>query len=157
METDLIKQLATQNTIVAYIIYLTVMLALTFWVARIIHRNSRAFLTEIFTNSEAVALAVNNLLQMGFYLLSFGYGFLNVQISYSPSWYGNNDETARLYFMSNTKDVIEELAVKLGGLTLFIGSLLLFNLFLMLILRKGSRVSRQREQQFQQYIQGVNK
>ncbi|MBC7861871.1 MAG: hypothetical protein IAF38_02785 [Bacteroidia bacterium] len=143
--------------ITAYSIYLPVMIALTIWVARTIHKNTKVFLVEIFPNHETVAFAVNNLLQMGFYLISLGYGFLRLRIHYSPSYFSQYDENASKLFMTTQKELVEELASKVGGFTLFVGFLLFFNLFLMLILRRSSKNSKLKAQQFQQYAQNIIK
>lgn len=157
MTPTLAKEIAMHNTVAAYSIYLPVMIALTIWAARTIHKNSKPFLIEIFPASESAAGAVNNLLQMGFYLIAFGYGFLKLRIKYSPSWFSSYDDNAAVEFMTNHKDMMEELAVKFGGYTLFVGSLLFFNLFLMLILRKSARNNKFKDQQFQQYAQTINR
>jgi hypothetical protein len=149
------NNLNTDLIVIAYSIYIPVMLALTIWVARTIHRNTKAFLVEIFPNHETIASAVNNLLQMGFYLIALGYGFTRLRIKYSPSWFNNYDDTIAKSFMTSQKELVEELASKLGGFTLFVGFLLFFNLFLMLILRKSSRNNKQKEQQFQQYAMNI--
>mgnify|MGYP003352333724 CR=1 FL=1 len=101
----------------------------------IIHKNTKAFLIEIFPSHETVALAVNNLLQMGFYLIALGYGYKRLKISYSGSWFSSyeGDEVAKKMFMTTQKELVEELASKLGGFTLFVGALLFFNLFLSLL------------------------
>ena len=130
--------------VTAYWIYIVVLIGLSIWVARTIHRNTRAFLAEIFTEHETVADAVNNLLQTGFYLIAFGYGFLRLRISS----YGNPD-----LFMQTQKELVEILAVKLGSFTLFIGFLLFFNLFLMLALRRGAKQNRIREEHTRLWIQ----
>lgn len=143
--------------VTAYTIYLPIMIGLTILVARIIHKNTKAFLLEIFPSHESIASAVNNLLQMGFYLIALGFGFAKLRIYYSPSWFNNYDELASKTFMTSHKEIVEQLASKFGGFTLFIGFLLFFNLFLMLILRKSSKNNKLREQQFQQYAQNLNK
>jgi hypothetical protein len=155
MLPSIAREIALHNTVVAYCIYLPIMIGLTIWVARTIHKNTRPFLLEIFPNHENVALAVNNLLQMGFYLISLGYGFLKLRIQYSSSWFSSEENLANEFMLTN-KDVVEELAIKLGGFTLFIGFILFFNLFLMLILRKGSRTNKQANPQFQQYAQHIS-
>lgn len=131
----------------AYCIYLPVMIGLTIWVATTIHKNTRAFLLEIFPGHETVAYAVNNLLQTGFYLLALGFGFLRLRIQLPNDF---NEQTSE--FMTTQKEMVEVLAVKLGGFTLFIGFLLFFNLILMLILRKGAKNSKLREEQTKIWI-----
>lgn len=145
------------HIITAYSIYIPVIIALTIWVARVIHKNTKPFLLEIFSDHETVAVAVNNLLQMGFYLIALGYGFLRMKMKYSPSWSENYDNNKELFFMTTQKELVEELASKLGGFTLFIGFVLFFNLILMLVMRKSSRISKNRLQQFQAQINNTNK
>ena len=116
--------------VTAYSIYIPIMIALTIWVAMTVHKNTSAFLSDIFPEHEKVATAVNNLLQVGFYLISLGFGFLCLQIKYSGSVYGNEYEKAKLLFMTTNKDLVEELASKLGGFTLFVGFLLFFPQFI---------------------------
>jgi len=132
--------------VTAYCIYLPVMIALTIWVARTIHKNTSAFLLEIFPEHEKVAAAVNNLLRMGFYLIALGFGFLRLRV-HVPH---NMPE-----FMTTNKELVEMLAFRLGGFTLFVGALLFFNLFLMLILRKSARSNRLREEQVRLYQMNI--
>jgi nitrate reductase gamma subunit len=131
------------DIVFAYWIYIAVLTGLSIWVARTIHHNSSAFLLEIFPEHASVASAVNNLLQTGFYLVAFGFGFFHLRI-YN---YGNEQ------FLLSQKEFIEVLAGKVGGLTLFIGTLLFFNLFLMLVLRKSASQNRLREEQTRIWMQ----
>jgi hypothetical protein len=135
--------------VTAYTLYIPIMIALTIWVGITIHKNTSAFLLEIFPDHEKVAGAVNNLLQVGFYLISFGFGFLRLRI-YLPGYVTDN---VRETFMTTNKELVEELATKLGGFTLFIGALLFLNLLIMLGLRKGARNNRVREEQIRIYNQ----
>ena len=122
--------------LIAYTVYAPIVIALTIWVAKMLHKNTSAFLIEIFNVNEKVALATNNLLQTGFYLISLGFAFVRIKIRGKSNWNGNTWEYADI---NSYRETIEELAVKLGGFTLFIGFILFLNLFLMLILRKSSK------------------
>jgi len=133
----------------AYAIYIPVMIALTIWIGRTIHKNTSAFLLEIFPEHEKVAAAVNNLLQVGFYLIALGFGFLCLRIQ-APGYY---PDSVKLAFMTTNKELVEQLATKLGGFTLFTGTLLFLNLLIMLGLRKGARSAREREEQIRIYNQ----
>lgn len=137
--------------VTAYCIYIPVLAVLAIWVARTIHRNTGAFLSEIFPAHEKVAGAVNNLLQVGFYLVAFGYGFLRMRIRNPFSEEYN--KFAHDLFMTSDKELVEALAFKLGGLTLFIGALLFFNLLLMLMLRKSAKNRHFHEEQMKYYAQ----
>lgn len=133
--------------VTAYCIYLPVMIALTIWVAQAIHKNTSAFLSEIFPEHEKIATAVNNLLRMGFYLIAFGFGFLRLRIQIPE--YSNPIEASQ--FMTTSRELVEVLAVRLGGFTLFVGALLFFNLFLMLALRKSARNNRVHDERMKLY------
>lgn len=122
--------------LIAYTVYAPIVIALTIWVAKMLHKNTSTFLIEIFNVNEKVALATNNLLQTGFYLISLGFAFVRIKIRGKSNWNGNTWEYADI---NSYRETIEELAVKLGGFTLFIGFILFLNLFLMLILRKSSK------------------
>lgn len=60
-------------TVVAYVIYLLITVALTVWVARTLSRNGRIFLADVLHGNEKLAEAVNHLLVVGFYLVNLGF------------------------------------------------------------------------------------
>ncbi len=102
-------------TLTAYCIYILFVTGLTFGVARILFRNSREFMRIIFGGRENLALATNQLFEVGFFLFGFGIGLLWLYIGYN---------------IASTKGLFEVLSSKIGGFTLFIGGLLFFNLWL---------------------------
>jgi hypothetical protein len=102
-------------TIFCYIIYTLFVAGLTFGVARILFRNGKEFMRVIFGNREALALATNQLFEVGFFLFGLGIGLRCLYI-------GEN--------IADIKSVFEVLSEKIGAFTLFIGLLLFFNLFL---------------------------
>ncbi|MFD0430193.1 hypothetical protein ACFQ60_29755 [Streptomyces zhihengii] len=60
-------------TVVAYVIYLLISVALTVWVARTLSRNGKIFLADVLKGNETLADAVNHLLVVGFYLVNLGF------------------------------------------------------------------------------------
>jgi len=60
-------------TVWTYIIYLTISILLTIWVARTLFKNGRIFLVDSFSGNEKLADSVNHLLVVGFYLINIGY------------------------------------------------------------------------------------
>ena len=122
----------------AYSLYLPIAVALTIWVARTLHRNGKVFLVDIFHGQQELAISVNKLLQVGFYLISLGFAIIKLEIE--PGWRydqvtGQNiPET-----IHNLQGMIEELSYKIGSFILILGLMLFINLFLLLILRAGSR------------------
>ena len=119
--------------IIAYLVYIPLTLALSVWVAKTLHRNTKAFLLEAFKGKELLANATNNLLQTGFYLIAFGFSFMRMRVRENPHWV--NDKMVYDY-LGSSQETIEELAIKLGSFTLILGVLLFINFFIMLMLPK---------------------
>lgn len=122
----------------AYSIYLPIVVALTIWVARTLHTNGKIFLVEIFHGQQELATSVNKLLQVGFYLINLGFAIIRLEIT--PGWrYDEQTHTNTLEAVNSTQSMIEVLSSKLGGFILILGLMLFINLFLLLILRSGSK------------------
>ncbi len=124
--------------VLAYSIYLPIAVALTIWVARTLHNNGKVFLVDIFHGQNELAVSVNKLLQVGFYLISLGFAIIKLEIV--PGWKydqvtGQNVQEQ----INNTQSMIEVLSYKLGSFILILGMMLFINLFLLLILRSGSK------------------
>ncbi len=101
-------------TVLAYVIYLLVSVAMTVWVARTLHRNGHVFLVQAFRGSETMAASVNHLLVVGFYLINLGF------ISFALR-YGEKPDTLQA--------MIEFLSTKLGLVLLVLGAMHFFNMF----------------------------
>src|SRR3954465_3911743 len=69
---------------ISYLVYVTISVALTIWVARTLHRNGRVFLVEAFHGNEHMADSVNHLLVVGFYLINIGYVALALKYGDKP-------------------------------------------------------------------------
>jgi hypothetical protein len=106
-----------------YLIYLTISIALTIWVARTLHKNGRVFLVDVFHGNEALADSVNHLLVVGFYLINFGYVSLALKLGYT---------------IENAEQSIEALSVKIGMVLLVLGGMHLFNLYVFSRMRRRS-------------------
>ncbi len=119
--------------IIAYLIYMPVSLGLSIWVAKTLHKNTKAFLLEAFKGKDLLASATNNLLQTGFYLIAFGFSFMRMRIRENPRW-----ENSKMIYdsLASSQSTIEELAIKLGSFTLILGVLLFINFSIMLMLPK---------------------
>jgi hypothetical protein len=129
-------------TVLAYSIYLPIVVALTIWVARTLHTNGKVFLVEIFHGQNELAVSVNKLLQVGFYLINLGFAILRLEIT--PEWrYNDVTRTNMLEEVNNVQSMMEVLSSKLGGFILLLGFMLFINLFLLLILRSGSKPRQQ--------------
>ena len=103
------------NTVITYLLYLTISILLTVWVARTLFKNGRLCLVAVFHGNEALADSVNHLLVVGFYLINLGYISLALKLGYD---------------VESTRGSIEALAGKIGFVLLVLGGMHFFNLFL---------------------------
>ncbi|MFF9338706.1 MULTISPECIES: hypothetical protein [unclassified Streptomyces] len=108
-------------TVIAYIVYLLISVALTIWVARTLSRNGRIFLADVLHGNEKLADAVNHLLVVGFYLVNFGFVAL----------YLRQDET-----VLDARELFEALSVKLGVVLLVLGVMHLGNVYVLNKIRR---------------------
>ncbi|MFF7545956.1 hypothetical protein ACFZCU_20340 [Streptomyces canus] len=116
------------RTVVAYVIYLVVSIALTVWVARTLSRNGRIFLADVLRGNEKLAEAVNHLLVVGFYLVNLGFVAL----------YLSGDGT-----IENTRGVFEALSTKLGVVLLVLGVMHLANVYVLNRIRRRGAMERE--------------
>ncbi len=110
--------------VVSYAIYLVITISLTIWVARTLLNNGRIFLVDIFSGNQEMANSVNNLLQVGFYLINIGYA-LSVLTIYET--------------LFDLQAMLEGLSVKVGTIILILGAMHFFNLFVLFKLRSKNQ------------------
>ncbi|MER5876890.1 hypothetical protein ACFWFU_32460 [Streptomyces sp. NPDC060235] len=115
-------------TVVAYVIYLLVSIALTVWVARTLSTNGRIFLSDVLRGNERLADAVNHLLVVGFYLVNLGFVALYLHQS---------DE------VSNAREIFEALSTKLGVVLLVLGVMHLGNVYVLNKIRRRGVMERE--------------
>ncbi|MFI5656282.1 hypothetical protein ACIA71_34290 [Streptomyces anulatus] len=115
-------------TVVAYVIYLLITVALTVWVARTLSRNGRIFLADVLHGNEKLAEAVNHLLVVGFYLVNLGFVTLYLK---------NADGVA------NARELFEALSVKVGVVLLVLGVMHLGNVWVLGRIRRRSTLERE--------------
>ncbi|TLQ44156.1 hypothetical protein [Streptomyces marianii] len=108
-------------TVVAYVVYLLISVALTVWVARTLSRNGRIFLSDVLHGNEKLADAVNHLLVVGFYLVNFGFVAL----------YLSQDDA-----VADARRLFEALSVKLGVVLLVLGVMHLANVYVLNRIRR---------------------
>jgi hypothetical protein len=106
-----------------YLVYLTISIALTVWVARTLHKNGRVFLVDVFHGNEALADSVNHLLVVGFYLINFGYVSLALKLG---------------YVVVTAQEAMEALSVKIGMVLIVLGGMHFFDLFVFSRMRRRS-------------------
>lgn len=115
-------------TVVAYVIYLLISVALTIWVARTLSRNGKVFLGDVLHGNEKLADAVNHLLVVGFYLVNLGFVTLYLK---------NSDGVA------NARELFEALSVKIGVVLLVLGVMHLGNVFVLNKIRRRGLMERE--------------
>ncbi|MGW1909583.1 hypothetical protein ACWCQS_02150 [Streptomyces sp. NPDC002076] len=116
------------RTVIAYVIYLVVSIALTIWVARTLSHNGRIFLADVLRGNEKLADAVNHLLVVGFYLVNLGFVAL----------YLSGDET-----IEDTRGIFEALSTKLGVVLLVLGVMHLGNVYVLNRIRRRGIMERE--------------
>lgn len=132
-----------ENLVVrAYIVYLPVALILTFIVAKVFFKNSRIFMSDIFRGRLEIATSTNRLFEMGFYLLSVGFALFIMKVGYQ------SDITMQRFY--------EILSEKIGTLSVFLGIMVFFNLYMLFRGKKKTtenQILRNRYEQKQQVTQ----
>lgn len=122
--------------IIAYSIYLPATIALSIWIAKSLHQNTKAFLIQKFSAREELAGATNNLIQTGFYLLALGFSFKYMRIK------GVQNHDSLVGYaeqITGSQELIEVLASKLGGFTLLLGVLLFLNFAIMIMIQSPKK------------------
>ena len=113
-------------TVITYLIYLGLSVALTVWVARTLFRNGRVFLVDVFGGNTELADSTNHLLVVGFYLINLGYVSLALKLGYE---------------VTNPRGSIEALSQKVGAVLLVLGGMHFFNLLVFSRIRRRSRLA----------------
>lgn len=107
--------------VIAYALYLLISIPLTVLVARTLSRHGRTFLTEVFKDSPGLATAVNQLLVVGFYLVSLG--FVTLFLTSHAQ-------------VPTAREVFELLSVKVGVVALILGGMHLVNVLIFNSIRR---------------------
>ncbi|MCF6408072.1 hypothetical protein L3C95_34610 [Chitinophaga filiformis] len=105
----------SQLNFIAYLIYLPIVIILTWYVAHTLFKNSKVFMLDIFHGKTDIATATNKLFETGFYLLNLGFAFWVMEISAA---------------IVDQRDMLEVLSAKIGGFCVYLGIMLFFNLYL---------------------------
>lgn len=116
--------------LIAYLIYLPVALGLTWYVAKMLFRNSRVFMIDIFRGKEEIALSTNKLFEVGFYLFNVGFALMILKIDQELAGY---------------QIMVEALSIKIGAFAIYMGFLLFFNLYMFFRGRRASRAAQQQQ------------
>lgn len=114
----------TDFNFIAYLIYLPVIIVLTWYVAHTLFKNSKVFMLDIFSGKEEIAYSTNTLFETGFYLLNLGFALLIMEVSFQ---------------IESSRNLLETLSSKVGGFAIYLGIMLFFNLYLFF---RGRRISK---------------
>ena len=106
-----------------YLVYGTVSVGLTVWLARTLFANGAVFLDDVFEDNPAMATAVNRLLVTGFYMANLGYAFLLLRANVAMG----------------AVEAVEVLIRKLGILLVSLAAMHFFNLYLFYRIRARAR------------------
>ncbi len=107
-----------------YLLYLSISIAMTIWVARTLSRNGEVFLVKCFGQDEQLARSTNHLLVVGFYLVNIGFIALRMD-----GWNEQRAMTAMIPYVS----------AKIGLSVLVLGVMHFFNMAM--IARYGRTVA----------------
>ncbi len=111
----------SNTTVVMYLVYLLISVALTVWVAKTLHKNGRIFLVDSFLGNEGLADSVNHLLVVGFYLINIG--FVTLALKYGDK-------------ATNAQTGLEILSTKIGLVLVVLGFMHFFNLLVFSKMRR---------------------
>lgn len=111
-------------TVLTYLGYLAIAVPLTIWVATTLRRNGQVFLTDVFAGHEQLAVAVNRLLVVGFYLVNLGFVALFLRVDRE---------------VQTVQRMIEELSVKIGIAMLVLGAMHLINVSVFTAMRRRTQ------------------
>ncbi len=114
------------NAILAYAIYLPIVIILTYYVARTLFKNGRVFMLDIFRGREEIAYATNRLFELGFYLINLGFALSIMEIQFYGEHFGK-------------QELMEMLSYKLGGFSIYLGIMLFLNLYMFFRGKKKSK------------------
>ena len=98
---------------IAYVLYLSVSIVITIWVAHTLSTHGRTFLIRSFEN-EALADSVNHMLVVGFYLINIGFVSIAVRLGTPPR---------------DIPEVLLYLSTKIGVVMLILGLMHFLNLY----------------------------
>ena len=98
---------------------------------------------DIFNGREEIATSTNKLFRLGFYLLNLGFALLILKIYY--------------YGEFTAQELIEKLSAKIGGFSIYLGIMLLLNLYMFFRGKRKAKESIKRAAKLEAYQAHVNK
>jgi hypothetical protein len=108
--------------LIAYGVYLPIALVLTFWTSKMLFKNGKVFMLDIFNGNDSLASSTNKLFEVGYFLMNLGFALLILEISYIDS----------------KQMLVERLSTKIGGFTIWLGIVFMINVVLFIRGRKNA-------------------
>lgn len=128
METTTLAQLeGSKMLVIGYFIYLPIVIALTIFVSKQLFKNGKVFMRDIFSGRNEIADATNKLMEVGFYLMNIGFALVILKMDVYLEYFGK-------------QQLVEELSLKIGGFSIYLGVMLFLNLYSFF---RGKRKSRE--------------
>jgi hypothetical protein len=112
--------------ILAYIIFLTLIIFIIVYVGRYFYSNGRIFIIALFNGNSTMADYINELLLIGYYLFNIGYAFLKLR-----QWEKVN----------NLETLFSSLATSIGVLIFILALVHYFNMLVIYLLSKSKSIS----------------
>ncbi len=116
----------TSLNLLAYFVYLPIVILLTWYVAHTLFKNSKVFMLDIFSGKAEIAISTNKLFETGFYLLNLGFALMIMRIAEE---------------IFDSRSMLEILSTRIGGFSIYLGLMLFFNLYLFF---RGRRISKEK-------------
>jgi hypothetical protein len=113
----------TTPVLLVMVPYAAIAVILTIWLARQLSRHGLVFLRSVFAGRDDMALAINQLLVIGFYLVNLGWALLLLRADTLTS--------------ANVTEALSMLVDRLGILLLLLGIAHLVNLYVFHRIRRG--------------------
>lgn len=105
--------------LVIYCFYLAISLLITIHIGKLLNQNGLVFLTNQLAGNKPLALAINNLLLIGYYLINIGYILLVLNVGTSAM--SDGELNGQLYFLTRN----------LGLVTLMLGAMHMILLYVL--------------------------
>ncbi|KQC32708.1 membrane protein [Nonlabens sp. YIK11] len=134
----------TSKILIGYLVYVPLIIGMTFFVSRTLFKNGKIFMLDIFQGQQEIAHSTNKLFEVGFYLLNLGFGLYILEINS----YG---------FDETYQSLVEILSGKIGGFSIYLGFMLFLNLILFFRGRRKSKEAEQRRVEKRTVLENPNK
>ena len=115
---------STNLVLVGYYIYLPIVIALVIFVSKKLFSSGEYFMKDIFHGQDEIAMATNKLFEVGFYLMNIGFALYII----------------KLYRITTAQGLVESLSYKIGGFSIYLGLMLMLNLYLFMRGRKRAQL-----------------